>query len=161
MPVKFCPRKAQRTRACGELIILLCLAVYPLPWALALGLDTHHWCLSRRSKEQLQINTIMVKMLIDYKDISFPKCKYISIPKYISIFNWLVKYFPVPSLFFREALFPIMYFVVFFLFTNKLHNLLDVSQIPLGVYFIIYYRMAHFKQFPLKLLNRNSLNGSL
>lgn len=79
----------------------------------------------------------MVKMLVDYKDISLPKCKYISILKYTSIFNWLVKYFPVLSFFFREALFPIMYFVVFFLFTDKLHNLLDVSQIPLGVYFMI------------------------
>ena len=137
MPVKFCPRKAQRTRPCGELIILLYLAVYPLPRAPALGLDTYHWYLSRRSKGQLQINTIMVQMLVDYKDTSFPKYKYISIPKYISIFNWLVKYFSVLSFFFREALFPIMYFVVFFLFTDKLHNLLDVSQIPLGVYFMV------------------------
>ena len=137
MPVKFCPRKAQGTRPCGELIIWLYLAVYPLPRSLAIGLDTYHWCLSRRSRGQLQINTIMVQMLADYKDTSFPKYKYISIPKYISIFNWLVKYFSVLSFFFREALFPIMYFVVFFLFTDKLHNLLDVSQIPLGVYFMV------------------------
>lgn len=60
-----------------------------------------------------------------------------SFPKNIYIFNCFIKYFPVLIFFSREALFPIMYFVVFFLFTVKLHNLLDVFQIPLEFYFMV------------------------
>lgn len=61
-----------------------------------------------------------------------------SFPKNISTINSLVKYFPVLLIFFfREALFPITYFVVLSLFTVKLHNLLDGFQIPLGVYFTV------------------------
>lgn len=54
-----------------------------------------------------------------------------SFPKNISILNFLVKYFPGYLTFsFKEALLCVMHFVVFFLLTVKLHNLLGIFQIP-------------------------------
>lgn len=57
--------------------------------------------------------------------------KRMSFPKNISILNFLVKYFPGYLTFsFKEALLCVMHFVVFFLLTVKLHNLLGIFQIP-------------------------------
>lgn len=58
-----------------------------------------------------------------------------SFPKNISTFNCLVKYFPVLIfLFFKEALFPLMYFVVFF-FHCQITQLLGSLPNSLGSLF--------------------------
>lgn len=84
-----------------------------------------------------------------------------SFPKNISILNFLVKYPPVLIFFFKEALFPIMYFVVFFLLTVKLHNLLDIFQFPLG--FISWFNTGRpiLSSSLWKCWTRTVLNGSL
>lgn len=54
-----------------------------------------------------------------------------SFPKNISTFNCLVKYFPVLIfLFFKEALFPLMYFVVFFFSLSNYTTSWKPSKFP-------------------------------